>query len=813
MIPLLRTGSASLRILETADFDGDGLPDIFSLVSLAPGYVAPLTYLNQGNGLFDARLSPTQILGATGSKFDIGDVDADGDLDVVGLFGSAPILWLGDGSGHFDPTRSASLPVIQNAVDVAMGDLDGDGILDLVFACQSSPYEGRQNRLFFGRSTLSFTNATSRLPQRADISFDVELIDVDLDGDLDIYFANAGRDRVCLNVSGSFVDATVATPMRHDNSYSLAPIDGDGDGDLDLFVTNDAGLLYLENAAGTFIDQAGAIPALPIERHGLSLVEVGDVDGDGDLDGVLTPSTLQGQTVRPMLVNDGSGRFSLRTIPVHPDMEFPQPFALLDVDQDRDLDLVIQSTAGPRMALNDGAGTFAETRWPTLPSFDLSTTDLVLADFDGDTDLDAYCIGNSAGRAYRNDGRGGFSSFAGSQRTDPDLTSVDAADVDGDGHLDLLLGRKRSPAEEILLGDGRGGFQSSSSLPPASDWTAKVLLADISGDGLPDLLSSRISGLRYHRNLGGGAFADESFLLPQAFVVGTFAVADLDGDLDLDILAADDFDGRILVIRNVGSRGFTVERNLPRASFLTYGIRIGDLDGDGDQDAIVWKSGATEILWNDGTGVFTPDDMAIPRRVSNVVLADIDLDLDLDVIAGGRGHQIYQGWAGIALYRNDGAGHFTLELEAAPVVLDTRCMEVGDLDQDGDPDLWIGQPITDRILWNRDQQLMERALPRIGKPWDLDLYGSPSAPWLLMASALPGRVPLGPYGVGGLDPANIHVIGSGMTDARGRGVFGTTIPRLPAMIGVRAYAQALIGAGTPPTTPLTNTWEVRMTGL
>ena len=60
----------------------------------------------------------------------LGDVDRDGDLDVViGSDNGATTVWLNRGDGTF--IRGQDLPAA-NTVSVALGDLDGDGDLDLV---------------------------------------------------------------------------------------------------------------------------------------------------------------------------------------------------------------------------------------------------------------------------------------------------------------------------------------------------------------------------------------------------------------------------------------------------------------------------------------------------------------------------------------------------------------------------------------------------------------------------------------------------------------------------------------------------------
>ena len=95
----------------------------------------------------------------------LGDVDADGDADLVfGNWGRQNRLYLNDGQGHFSDVTAARMPTdLHYTLAVAVGDVDSDGDSDLVFG------DAGQNRLYINDGTATFTDATAaRFPTDSD---------------------------------------------------------------------------------------------------------------------------------------------------------------------------------------------------------------------------------------------------------------------------------------------------------------------------------------------------------------------------------------------------------------------------------------------------------------------------------------------------------------------------------------------------------------------------------------------------------------------------------------------------------------------
>jgi hypothetical protein len=178
-----------------------------------------------------------------------------------------------------------------NTEGLALGDLDGDGDLDAYFGGGC----GVRDMVYLNDGAGSFTNSGQKLNNGGNAS-SVELADLDSDGDLDAFVAigdscNGGRgsqpDRVWLNDgTGKFTD----TGQRLDRSLGQEADLGDldGDGDLDAIVAN--GLIIfgnvVEQANSVWLNDGSGVFTLgqELDQDATNGVALGDIDGDGDLD-------------------------------------------------------------------------------------------------------------------------------------------------------------------------------------------------------------------------------------------------------------------------------------------------------------------------------------------------------------------------------------------------------------------------------------------------------------------------------------------------------------------------------------------------
>jgi VCBS repeat protein len=448
-----------------------------------------------------------------------GDADGDGDLDLALAMEFQPnVLLLNDGKGIF-ANGSVRLPrTAHDSEDVAFADFDRDGDLDLVLVSE----DDRKDELYLNDGAGRFADASDRLVPD-DVSNALAVLDLNGDGAPDVLTGNIGVDRALINDGrGNFRDET-AQRWPQDGGESrtqdLEVADVDGDGDLDVLVGNEGqDQLYL-NAGGRLVDAtAGRLPARADETRE---IRAGDVDGDGDLDLVVgnVRFVLQESAQDYLLLNDGKGVFTTADPARFPeDARSNFTSQLVDLDADGDLDVVAPSTVFPRSAVEfivvftDGDGRTAVARGP---GFDVRDTD-------GDGDTDAVLEDGDRRQAFLQEG-GRFVAARvdawvnASVLQDEDITgdnrpdvadvriplgalsgqngSVQVIDLDRDGDVDVLIPATASMDSVgdylVLLNDGAGRFAAAAPgtvLPATADGNGfDVEIADFDGDGSADL--------------------------------------------------------------------------------------------------------------------------------------------------------------------------------------------------------------------------------------------------------------------------------------------------------------------------------------
>ncbi|HNO12413.1 MAG TPA: VCBS repeat-containing protein, partial [bacterium] len=216
-----------------------------------------------------------------------------------------------------------------------------------------------------------------------------------------------------------------------------------------------------------------------------------------------------------------------------------------DFDGDGDLDIATANIGdnGVAISFNNGSGHFTG---PTLVTTGNGARSVVAADFDGDGDVDiasANQYDNSLSVRFNN-GSGSFSGSATLQVTSGPVY-IKAVDVDGDGDLDLASANIGDLANytpdndsvSIRINDGSGNFSGSTNIG-IDDRVTSVEPADIDNDGDMDLLATGFGSLRVFPLINNGS---GSFTLGTPVYAGDgpmVAVADFDGDGDVDFATA-----------------------------------------------------------------------------------------------------------------------------------------------------------------------------------------------------------------------------------------------------------------------------------
>ena len=341
----------------------------------------------------------------------VADLDGDGDQDMLvgNIMYTTTINFIisvrfNDGTGNYSAGYEVTLPTGLMPVGLATGDVDGDGNVDLVVAGGVAGsvlvYANTGQGTFASPTRLTAPNAPTT----------VALGDVDGDGDLDIvtadYVSNSALYVYANNGSGTFTLRTGTPPLTLGSGPRRVVLgDVDGDGDLDLVVANDGNRTQNYSVNVCLNDGAGSftIPSNGTWRPPTNAVDLvlGDVDGDGDLDLLNAnygTASNSGNSVSVRL-NNGTGFFTPH--PTNPTLSFvnglpPKKLVLGDFDADGDLDLIFSSSSGSALVfLNNGQGSFVQ---PAVNSsfYAGSENELALADVDGDGDLDVVACSDPA---------------------------------------------------------------------------------------------------------------------------------------------------------------------------------------------------------------------------------------------------------------------------------------------------------------------------------------------------------------------------------------------------------------------------------
>jgi len=350
-------------------------------------------------------LLPLSATGINTMDVESGDIDNDGDLDLIvaGEF-SRNLLLFNDGTGAFSEDPDRLFPKKnpnsgfggEDSEDIGVADFDLDGDLDLLIVSEDTPF----HELLINDGTGSFSFSSFEF--KSSLGNALAILDLNADQYPDIIIGNGGQNHAYINnQDGTFTSSDDRVPVNTESTQDLKLVDLDGDGDLDLVEGIDLGSNnILINTNGFFEEENDRLPSLNsnLETRKISL---GDIDGDTypDLFISTVNFTGAGNLQNQLYLNDGNGFFTDVTadrLPVFVEQTLDALF--IDYDQDNDLDLVtsgfMTGAKAYRAFENNGLGFFEESVVEVFESFTL-TDCLALHAFDanGDDQLDIYMGG------------------------------------------------------------------------------------------------------------------------------------------------------------------------------------------------------------------------------------------------------------------------------------------------------------------------------------------------------------------------------------------------------------------------------------
>jgi hypothetical protein len=747
------------QALVAGDFNRDGALDVAVVAQHVPS--SPAVHLVLGNGSggwLGFNTFPVALSGLRPVSLAAGDVDNDGDLDVVtaDTASSDIVVLLGNGMGSLaaQPRFLGYFPT----TSLTLADFDGDGILDLGLAREGSGgisvFTGDGVGGFAGRKDFPFT----------DDAFGLVAGDFDGDGRPDLAGSSRGTNKAVLLVNAfdpacpkaSFARAgRLQVPLLGANPWAIVSGDWNGDAIPDLAVASnsDVSILMGDGTLRLAPPTSIALPfaSSPNDRRSLVVADF-NLDSRPDLATVNPTSGAANDDAVSVLLNTGGGTFAAPLfLPVGAN---PSGVVAGDFNGDGAPDLVSADRGGLSLTFLPGRGNGTFGPPTTTPVALGAISAIAAADIDGDLLLDVAVAqaGPDVVEWYRGNGTGGFT-LAGSYAVSsawsldlgdlngdgrPDLAVSNVLDdtvsvllntggaysaptaypvgdeplwvrigpADGDGDADLVVPTRGSYDVTVLLNDGTGAFPAST-LVLGYDRPTAAILVDADRNGKPDLAVANWS-------LAGGAYVlpgdGAGGFGPVQVSPGTnaraLATGDFDRDGKVDLVTLDQASANMSFLRGQGDGTFSAP-----AAFATglspRGLGVGDFDSDGSLDVVVaGTSPNVAFLRGNGVGGFAPA-VSVPGTASGssahrVGVADFDRDGKLDIVR-------LTGTSGVTVQYGDGSGGFGSEVTVTVGTYPTD-LAVLDFNRDGIPDLAVSNFGSNSI------SLLEGTGAR-GSPW------------------------------------------------------------------------------------------------
>ena len=476
------------------DFTGDGIVDFATPNRDTEGNTNIRLQIWEGDGtgqfaihsdanLYDDSNISTQF-GVTNFFYNpgdllSGDIDNDGDSDLVSSTTAGARIFLNDGTGNFEfSTLLESLPTSGRGRDTYLTDLDSDGNLDLVFLGGGGGGTARgPMTVHTGNGDGTFASA-----EQNSLFGSVNVVDrgyfTDFDGDGHVDFVHSSQ-----NIGNFLAPATSIYFTQRDGAVDQLAFDLDGDGNEEILVVNEQ-YDRLQIYQGDNLGEFTRLPDLQTGRAPQS-VAVGDLDGDGEVEifvanrasasiTVYTGNLESGYSATDVAV--GGALIDIESADVNGD-GFDDVFAL-DVER-----------GGILRFISDGTTTLVSP-----DEFNLGDTPehLTLADANGDGSIDAVVTLPESNRLVILD------QIASDLGADPVFLEFDSTpgevavlELNDDGNPDIAVTLPEQDAVSVHYGLGNSQF-STPQLIDVGDSPESITVADADEDGRLDLVVANV---------------------------------------------------------------------------------------------------------------------------------------------------------------------------------------------------------------------------------------------------------------------------------------------------------------------------------
>ena len=708
---------------EWGDMDSDGDLDLLvgnypevDLTTLTVGSSGAHNklFINDGDGLNPIAVWSNNASGMLTATVAWGDVNGDGLLDAV--FGNRdwfdeenpttnnPALknhiYLNNGNGGLMNTAWWSSSNTYPTIGIELADIDADGDVDMLvtnertYLANGGKWGGYLEYYENDGGFNAFPTWTNSTSLQIDSRSEASLSDVDGDDDLDLAF---GRDGGSVDIlefdQGTFSNTPIWRSCESNcdtrtGAIAWGDMNLDGDDDLVVMTESDLGsCIYLNTGTNLSED-----PAWCDSNDGRwNSLDLGDIDGDGDLDilrsglsagelqvllnSVKTTSTMTSLTGGWDASSIVAASWNSEYCSLDPDgLEECTP-SVSNYEFSSDEDSLYQSS-GVADIDSDGLPEYLISRGN---KFFMVNLEPCTADDEGgeagDCEQQQNIITGGSGQLYqfKDPNYDGYNAGLMIDFNDS-AESFAVGDLNGDGMMDIVAGNNHKfttyiQGDDSPLPSGQNAnytmpfhpYEWNTTGPAGNAQIISMSLADADGDGDLDLAYvvqnhgpiSVAPAVRVHLNTDGlGNFSQRPIWSSLAGDDGNdVAWDDFDGDGDPDLAVVTDNQGIVIFVNNLGS-GFN-QINLQHPTCITNcqlkSIAWIDLDNDGDRELVVGGQMSRLAIYPNLNGIISTstsrvlDDFIDAR---DLTAADIDRNGYLDILVAARG-------GGDVIYLND----------------------------------------------------------------------------------------------------------------------------------------------------------------
>ena len=620
-----------------------------------------------------------------------------------------------------------------NIYSVAVGDMDNDGDLDIV----SVEGDDDTNVRVWQNDGTPWGTWTSYVVGTANDFYgglSIAIADIDNDGWLDIVVGDAFPSVYVWKNDGTPWDGGWTKNMVWEDSgfvfyniQSVAVGDFDNDGWLDIASGeswdggNTPQVRAFKNDGSPFVGTWPSVTMGVGADTGVNTVTVGDLDNDGCVDIISCDTACYVRGFQ----NDGTPFDAGWTGYVIGDRtaawEEVRTVSVGDIDNDGWLD-VVSGDYENRIYVWQNDGTPWNAAWVgTDISGDIGNDpdSVVVGDLDNDGYLDIV-VGITSTQivwVFENDHTPFSGTWEGINIGTPgsDIHTVAIGDLDNDGDLDIVSGH-HDPGKDIYIWKNtlihrNMPFDSSIDIGGVGDIIVALAAADLDNDGDLDIITGDASfGIDIWENDGTpwGTWTNTTvgdFGAPITDIM-EIIVGDFNNNGMVDIISFCDWTGDVWLWENDGTpfngawAGTLIADDTGGTDWI-YTAAVGDLDNDGDLDFVTGAGDCNIRVWNNsGAGFFSHYVIGSTgsERPLDIALGDLDNDGWLDIICGDRTDNL-------TIWKNDGTPFAGVW---ANITIDNlgnnvNCVAVGDLDNDGWLDISTGDQTGNVTIWENDE--------------------------------------------------------------------------------------------------------------